>query len=171
MSNESREQLRIRVSPETAVKTPEKPSVSKETGKKAAEILKTETAEAREGQEGVEISEGKVAEEISEDKRYAPYTGGGAGYSADQIEAIRAKLLAALPPQEIMVRQIKRKLFRDRKELAKKMKKAVGHADRKAFELTIIVAQLRKISEYFSLLAHATYELIKNLWLKIVHGV
>lgn len=171
MGNEAKEQLRTRVSPETAVKAPEKPSVSKETGKRAAEILKSQSAEAQEGQEGVELSEGKISEQASEDKRYAPYSGAGTGYSADQIEVIRAKLLAAIPPQEVMVKQIKNKLFKDRRDLAKRMKKVIGKADRKAFELNIIVAQLRKISEYFSLLAHATYELVKTLWLKIVHGV
>lgn len=171
MANEAREQMGTRGSVETSVRTPEKSSVSQETGKRTAEILKTESAEAAEGQEAVELSEGKISEQTSEDKRYAPYTGAGRGYSADQIEAIRAKLLAAIPPQEIMVKQIKNKLFKDRRDLAKRMKKVIGKADRKAFELNIIVAQLRKISEYFSLLAHATYELVKTLWLKIVHGV
>lgn len=169
MGNESKEQLRPRVSTETK-KAPEKSLKDKETGRKASEILKSENVEAVEGQEGAE-SMGKVGEEASEDKRYAPYTGSATGYSADQIEAIRAKLLAALPPQEIMVRQIKKKLFSDQKEITKKMKRARKNADRKAFEFTIFVAQLRKIKEYFSLLAHATFELVKNLWLKIVHGV
>ncbi len=169
MGNEAKEQLRPRVSTD-AKKAPEKSLKDKETGRKAAEILKSEGVEANEGQEGTEAM-GKVGEEASEDKRYAPYTGSGAGYSADQIEIIRAKLLAALPPQEVMVSQIKEKLFSDQKEITKKMRKAKKKADRKAFELNIFVAQLRKIREYFSLLAHATFELVKNLWLKIVHGV
>ena len=95
MGNEAKEQLRPRVSTD-AKKAPEKSLKDKETGRKAAEILKSEGVEANEGQEGTEAM-GKVGEEASEDKRYAPYTGSGAGYSADQIEIIRAKLLAALP--------------------------------------------------------------------------
>jgi len=170
MGNEAKEQLRPRVSSDTA-KAPEKSLKDKETGRKTAEVLGKEGSEAKEGQAGVELSEGKVGESASEDKRYAPYSGGGTGYSADQIEAIRAKLLAALPPQEVMVRQIKKKLFNDQKEIIKKIRRATKRADRQAFELNIFVAQLRKIREYFSLLAHATFELVKNLWLKIVHGV
>lgn len=141
----------------------EKPQASKEVKKKASEVL--------EGAEGAEFSEGKVSEVAGEDKTFAPQAGGQRTYTADEIEVIRAKLLAALPPQEIMIRQIRRKLYREEKVLTKRMNKLRKKSHTHAFELTLVVAQLRKIREFFQMLAHATYEMIKHLWLKIVHGV
>lgn len=172
MDSASREKLESRVASE-AQKGPaqaEKILGAKEVKQKASEVLKTESAEAVEGQEGVELSEGKVSEVSSEDKAYAPQ-GSGKAYSADEIEAIRAKLLAALPPQEVMMKQIRKKLGQQEKVLTKRMKKLQKKSHKNAFYLTIVVAQLRKVREYFSRLAHATYELVKHLWLEIVHGV
>lgn len=146
-----------------------KPAETREIKQKASEVLGA--SESVEGQEGVELSEGKVAESASEDKAHAPAAKGGKTYSADEIEAIRAKLLAALPPQEVMIREIRKKLVKEEKVLTKRMKKLQKRAHTHAFQLTIVVAQLRKIREFFSMLAHATYEMVKHLWLKIVHGV
>lgn len=148
----------------------EKLAASAEVKQKAKEVIKTEVAEAAEGTLGIELSEGKVAEEAGEDKVYAP-VGGKSQYSDDQIEAIRAKLLAALPPQEVMIKQIRQRLRNQEKHLTKRFTKLKKKANTHAFQLNIVVAQLRKIREFFSLLAHATYEMVKHLWLKIVHGV
>lgn len=166
----SREKLESQTSSEAVKPLPKKPEGLKEVKKTAEKVLRAETAEAYEGQEGAEFSEGKVSESASEDKTHAPQTG-ASSYSVDQIEAIRAKLLAALPPQEIMIKQIKKTLHRREKILTERMKKLQKKSHLHAFHLNIIVAQLRRIREYFSMLAHATYELIKHLWLKIVHGV
>ncbi len=149
----------------------EGPGETKEIKKKASKVLESRGAEAAEGQEGVELSEGKISETVGEDKAHAPQGQGAKTYTADEIEVIRAKLLAALPPQEVMIKQIKRKLYRQEDVLTKKMKKYRRKAHRHAFELTIVVGKLREIHAYFTMLAHATYELIKHLWLKIVHGV
>lgn len=170
MANESKEQLRVRSVSEKQ-RGPSKPETLQEIKKKAADVVKTESAETAETQEGVEMAEGRVSESASEDKSRAAQTGGKRSYTADEIEAIRAKLLAALPSQDVMLKQIKRTLYSEEKTLMKKMKRARKQAHKRAFELTIIVAQLRKIREYFSILVHATYEMVKNLWLKIVHGV
>lgn len=145
--------------------------------KRAGEIQKEavsviEVAEAKEGAEGtVEFAEGKIAEEISEDKKRAPVTGLGGALTADEIEVIRAKLLANLPPQEVMVKQIRRKLETREKQLRKDYKKFKKMGHKAAFQLTKIVASIRKIQEYFLVLAHATFDVVKQLWLKIVHGV
>lgn len=149
----------------------EKHEAAKEVKKKTSEILHEQSAEAIPGAESSEFVEGKVSETISEDKAFAPAASGKSAYTADEIEIIRAKLLAALPPQEVMMKQIRRKLYREEKVLTQRMNKLRKKSHTKAFELTIVVAQLRKLREYFSMLAHATYEMIKHLWLKIVHGV
>lgn len=173
MDNQSREKLDSHASLETskAAERTEKPAASKEVKSKASELLKTESAEGKEGQEGTELSEGRVGEVSGEDKAYAPAGQGKTNMSTDEIEAIRAKLLAALPPQEIMIKQIKKKLYNNEKVLTKQMNKLSKNAHRNAFQLNIVVGQLRKVREFFSMLAHATYEMIKHLWLKIVHGV
>lgn len=148
-----------------------KPEGAAEVKKKASEVLHAEGVEMPEGAEGAEFIEGKVSEVAGEDKAYAPQAGGQKTYTVDEIEAIRAKLLAALPPQEIMIRQIRRKLYREEKVLTQRMNKLRKKSHTHAFQLTLVVTQLRRIREYFSMLAHATYEMIKHLWLKIVHGV
>lgn len=148
----------------------EKPKVQSEVSeKKALDVI--QDVEGVESQAGVEFVEGKVGEVAGEDKAHFPAGGSPKTYSADEIEAIRAKLLAALPPQEVMIKQIRHTLNRREKILTKRMKKLQKRSHLHAFELNIVVAQLRKVREYFSVLAHATYELIKHLWLKIVHGV
>lgn len=167
----SRERLE-KSAPETIspVEKHEKPGAAKEIKKRASEVLSAEMTEKVEGAEGVELSEGRVSEVSTEDKAQAPATSGKA-HSADQIEAIRAKLLAALPPQDVMIREIRKKLYKSEKVLTKRMNKLQKKAHLNAFHLTIVVAQIRKIKEYFAMLAHATYEIVKHLWLKIVHGV
>lgn len=144
---------------------------AKEFRKEAAEVV--ESVEAREGKEAaVEFAEGKISETVREDKKKGPAgKGAGGALTADEIEAIRAKLLANLPPQAVMMKQIRKKLMKDEKHLNKEFKqlKRMGHTA--AFQLNRVVAQLRKIHEFFSLLAHATFDMVKQLWLKIVHGV
>lgn len=173
MDNSSPEKLRPSITTERERKAPShKPETVKEVHKKTSEVMKQgEAAESAEGMAGVESFEGKVSEVAGENKSFAPTAGFGKNYSADEIEAIRAKLLAALPPQEVMIKQIRRKLYAQEKVLTKRMKKLKKKAHKHAFQLTIVVMQLRKLREYFSMLVHATYEIIKHLWLKIVHGV
>ncbi|MEK9132486.1 MAG: hypothetical protein AAB606_02140, partial [Patescibacteria group bacterium] len=135
----------------------DKPQAAKEVKKAASRIL--EAGESAEGAEGVELGGERVSESASEDKKQAPAGGGSKSYSSDEIEAIRAKLLAALPPQEVMIREIKRKLYSEEKVLAKRMSKLQGNAHKHAYELNIVVMQLRKVKDFFSMLAHATYEM------------
>ena len=172
MDNAAQEKLRISGSPSDGGRRPEKPETTREVHKKTSEVIHAAPGqETVESQQGVEFSEGKVSEASSEDKAYAPAAGSAKNFSADEIEAIRAKLLAALPTQEVMMKQIRKKLNLEEKALTKRLKRLRKKAHTQAFQLTIIVAQLRKIREYFSMLVHATYEMIKHLWLKIVHGV
>lgn len=168
MDTKSQEKLRLDGGLESPGRGAEKqkPKESKEVKKKTAEVLQ---ADGIEDQEGLET--GKVSEQTSEDKSTAPAASGGKTYSNDEIEAIRARLLKALPPQAVMIRQIRKKLVSDEKVLTKRMNKLRKKAHLHAYEMTKLVMQIRKIKEYFSMLAHATYEMIKHLWLKIVHGV
>lgn len=172
MANPSPEKLKLGgVSSEKPRTAPEKRTEAEKVKRETEQVLSTETVEAIEGQEGVEFSEGKVSEVAREDKSQASGASGKRAYTADEIETIRAQLLKALPTQEIMIRQIRKKLYSQEKVLTHRMKKLRKKAHLNAFQLTIVVAQLRKIREYFSMLVHATYEMVKHLWLKIVHGI
>lgn len=138
----------------------------------ASRIIDTAGVESAEGKDaGLELSEGKVSEIATEQRKKAASSGIPVTRTADEVEAIRAKLLQNLPPAEVMVAQIKQSLRRDQKQLQKHFKKAQKIGDKAAFQLNVIVAQLRKIREYFAMLANATFEVLKQLWLKIVHRV
>lgn len=172
MDNKTQEREKLHAVPSVETARQEaKPETPNKIGKakEVKEVLETTGLEALESAEGIEA--GKASEVTAEDKTHAPAGGSQKAYSTDEIEVIRAKLLAALPPQEVMIKQIRNKLSRQEKVLTKRMKKLQKKSHIHAFELNIVVAQLRKVREYFSMLAHATYELIKHLWLKIVHGV
>lgn len=153
-------------------KGPDRPHSDSDVKRAASELVQnvngTENAET---QDGVEMGSGNVSEDASEDKNKAAQGGGKKAYSTDEVEAIRAKLLAALPPQEVMIKEIKKKLYKQEDDLSKRMKKLSKHSHTQSYQLTIVISQLRKIREYFSMLAHATFDIVKHLWLKIVHGV
>ncbi|MFA6521562.1 MAG: hypothetical protein WCT53_04215 [Candidatus Gracilibacteria bacterium] len=149
----------------------EKPSAAKEAGKKASDVLGANSVDNAESQDGAEAIDGKISESAGEDKSKYAAGQGKAKRTDDEIEAIRAKLLAAIPPREVMIKQITKKLRQEEKKLTKEFGKLSKTAHKNAFQLNIVVMQLRKVKDYFAILAHATYELIKHLWLKIVHGV
>lgn len=169
--NKLRENLSSEKVHQEATKASEKPKSDAEVKRAASEVMQQAGTESAESQEGVESGTGRVSEQASEDKNQAATGGAKRSYSADEVEAIRAKLLAALPPQDQMIREIRKKLYKEEEILVKRMKKLQKNSHTQAFQLTIVVRQLRKVREYFSTLAHATYEMIKHLWLKIVHGV
>lgn len=171
MDQRERERLSPRPSTEKQEKGPQKPEHAKNVQKQAQELLHaTDSGESAEGQEDME-ADGRVSEGTGEDKSRAPVGGSTAQYTDDQIEAIRAKLLANLPTPEIMIKQIRKKLNKEEKVLTKRMAKLQKKSHLNAYQLTQVVAKLRKIREYFAMLARATFEMIKHLWLKIVHGV
>lgn len=169
--NKPQENLNIERPSSQTPKTTERTKKDSEVARATSEVIQTDGIDANEGQEGVEAGLGRVSEGASEDKNKAAQGGAKRVYSNDEIEAIRAKLLAALPPQEVMIREIRKKLYNQEKILTKRMKSLQKHSHTQAFHLTIVISQIRKVREYFSILAHATYEMIKHLWLKIVHGV
>lgn len=140
--------------------------------KEASRVFEAGGVEVVSGKEkGVEFAEGKVSETVTEQKKKGPAGVWPVTRTADEVEAIRAKLLQNLPSQEMMVHQIKQTLRGQEQSLNKQYKKLKRMGDKAAYQLNIVVAQLRKIREFFSMLANATFEIIKQLWLKIVHGV
>jgi len=175
MDNKNQEKIKGAVSPEVKGEKHERPNALKELKERASKVVGTvESGDAtsfEDSESGSERPSEFASESTSEDA-----SGGGAGSAAktqndETIDEIRAKLLKALPPQREMVRQIKRTLLRQEKDLTKRMNSLQRRSHTTAFELTNVVAKLRQVQDFLSILAHATYEVIKNLWLKIVHGL
>lgn len=104
--------------------------------------------------------------------------GSGSGTSAAQVasqaqraafEEEKKALIASKPPVQEMVREINAKLTQEKKDLKIDERKYRWTGDLN--NLGKIVARLREINETMATVAHATYELLKKLWLKIVHGI
>lgn len=137
---------------------------------KAAELIGKDAS--LEGQEGSGNVDGNISEDVGEDKNTGSQGGvHGGALTDEEKEELRAKLLASVPTQEVMIKEIRKKLISQERHLIKKITKLESKAHKNAFQLTIMVQQLRMVREYFRQIARATYELVKHLWLKIVHGV
>lgn len=172
MTADSKEQLHSQPNSETADKGSAHTSElreSKDIQKGASDVLKN--GESDEGSEDSESADGNVSENASDDKSKAGQGGGKKKYTDDEIEAIRAKLLASAPPHEMMVKEIRKKLFKEEHQLEKECSKYLARADKNAYELSVVVRKMRQVKAYLAIIAHATYEMVKHLWLKIVHGV
>lgn len=89
--------------------------------------------------------------------------------TTDEAAALKAKLLASPPSQRQMVRQIRAHVHREIEQLevlAKKSRK-VGHF----YEFSEAVRKTRELKVLLRMLFHATADFVRNLWLKVVHGI
>lgn len=105
-------------------------------------------------------------------------TGGIGDQTAAQIasqaqraafEQKKKELIASQPPAPQMVQEISTTLQHEKKQLKAEEKKFRRSADLN--NLGKIVARLREINEIVDTIAHATYEILKKIWLKVVHGI
>ena len=135
--------------------------------KKGAESVLEATDSAEDGGEAM----GNVSEEASENKSGPSQGGSTKSMTADEIEQLRAKLLASAPPEEMMVKQIAKSLRKQEKELEHEYHKLASNPSKNPSRYVEVVSNLRQISMYFESLLSATYEYVKHLWLKIVHGI
>jgi hypothetical protein len=155
-----------------------------EQGEKLDTGASTEVARTIENAATAEVTSesGEISEKQREDDKKQMSGGNGAkqqkkDISAEEVEAIRSKLLAQISkmgPQKakrMMVSQIKAKLSTKERHLEKEYRKLSRMGHKAAYRLVQVVARLRKVREYFSKLADATFEVMKQLWLKIVHNV
>ncbi len=158
------------VNPESGkeqVKTAEKPQVrkmEKEEVEKAKVSVDLGGLETAEGAEAAEISPDKVSEK--ESKAKDQYAGTGAATTQNQSAAATFQ---PLPATKIMKSQVQRELKKEIKSLHKKIKKVMNKKGTvEAHQLNILTAQLRKLRELLASLAHATTDLIKDLWMRFV---
>lgn len=130
--------------------------------------------------EGINLGTEKISEKIGE---HTSENAGSVGKTQQQTsqvakkaskvkesaDAIKARLMNSMPTEQVMKREIKTMLDQDIHQLLKKAHLAEKKGN--AFELNRLVAKIRAIKDILASIAHATYEMLKNLWLKVVHGI
>lgn len=79
--------------------------------------------------------------------------------------ALRDRLLATAPKESVMRVQIKEVLLKEKEALQKEVKK---HKHNYAL-LSEAMAKLRAVVKLLEDIRHASYELLKDIWLKVIH--
>lgn len=142
--------------------------IKKEKEEKLSEL----TEETRGEIESSEIVDHEKISETGEVKEgeKASKTAAKAKVKKKSPAQIRAELIASKPSAAQMKKEIKEKLNVEMKELngkLRKIKDKVGFA----YEVNMIVAKMRQIKEVLAGLVNAAYEVLKSVWLKVVHGI
>lgn len=135
----------------------------------------TSVLEGVEGAEGAEGVDGKIAELAHEGVgEHRQSTAGKfqqfqTQMTAAQAEALKKKLLEMPPPRKQMIREIQKHIHREIKVLQKNAAKCEKQGKFK--ELNELVRCMRELTDLLNRLIHATADVVKNLWLKVVHGI
>ncbi|MDP4008087.1 MAG: hypothetical protein Q8P68_02745 [Candidatus Peregrinibacteria bacterium] len=117
-------------------------------------------------------SMGNVSESSSEGKERKGdgiFSSGAKGDDDDDAQKIIQRIIDSKPTKKQMLNDIHKHFKKEQKVLHKKMVKYAKQGD--WYEYTGAMAKLRQIRDMFSNLAHATYDALKNAWLKVVHGI
>lgn len=172
---DSREQIdHHSTAPKAAEKQDAGPKITgNENVKKGAESVLGAAAEGADSNEDGGEAMGNVSESNSEDKKTGSQGGakGGKAMTTDEIEQLRAKLLASAPPQTDMVKQIRRVLSDQEHKLEDEFSDLASNPQKDPAKFVEVVSKMRQIRVYFDSMLNATYEYVKHLWLKIVHGI
>ncbi|MBI4235552.1 hypothetical protein HY604_04605 [Candidatus Peregrinibacteria bacterium] len=124
--------------------------------------------------EGMESVDGKVAETLGEDKSKLGDSKPGSATYGQKIDpaAIKAQLLKNLPDQKVMMLQVSKEIHKEIKYLHKKaMKMMRTPGDVNYFEMSNLMKKLREMKGILSELFKASFETLKTLWLRFVHGL
>lgn len=124
--------------------------------------------------EGMESVDGRVAETLSEDRsKIGDIKAGGFVYRQKvDPTAIRAQLLQNLPDQKVMMVQVSKEIHKEIKYLHKKaMKMLRTPGEVNYFEMSNLMKKLRELKGILSDLFRASFETLKTLWLRFVHGL
>ncbi len=89
------------------------------------------------------------------------------------LNAIKTELLKTVPKSESVLRKtIERKIQKEINSLHKEAMKMVNSANKaNYFEMTNIVRKIRELKGILAQLAKMTYENLKVLWLRYIHGI
>lgn len=124
--------------------------------------------------EGMESVDGKVAETLGEDRNKTGdnKTGGFVYKQKVDPAAIRAQLLQNIPDQKVMMMQVSKEIHKEIKYLHKKaMKMMRTPGEMNYFEMSNLMKKLRDLKGILSELFKASFETLKTLWLRFVHGL
>lgn len=131
-----------------------------------------ETTEIAEKIEAVEIPSEKVTENVSEKRDKKGDSAAFASQKASQVKKIREELLKNPPSEKQMRREVEMALGKEIKKLQKQTNAIIYNpANRDFHKLNIVVQKLREFRRILASLAQVTYEMLKNLWLRFVHGI
>jgi len=165
--------------PETKEKSAEKSDSSSsveqvDTGDSREGIGAVLSVESAESAEGVEVMNGPA-----EKARRGPGEQGGSGMPAgkgddgqqgdDGESAFVKQLKASKPAKNMMVKQVRSELHKKIKVLMKDAQKHKSQGDFHAYSNSI--AEIRENQSILARMAKLTYEALKNVWMKVMHGV
>ncbi len=141
--------------------------------KKGAESVLGSAESGETSEDGVEGGDGKVSESTSEDKSKQGQSSGGKGKAMtnDEKEQQKAKLLANPPLEREMIRQISKVLDKQKHKLEDEADSLLSSPQKNPSRLVEVIGKIRAINQHFESMVGATYEFLKHLWLKIVHGL
>ncbi|MBU1992890.1 MAG: hypothetical protein ABH856_00745 [Patescibacteria group bacterium] len=119
--------------------------------------------------EAVEIPKEVTEKKEKAQERKAASTAKAKAYKAKQL---KAELLKNPPTEEKMRKEVDRAISKEVGQLEKQRNRILHNpANRNFYQLNIIVQKLRELKHILANLAQATYEMLKNLWLRFVHGI
>ena len=154
-----------------------KPSIKHERRDESTESLPTK-ADVSEFVDELEGAEGEGTGEVAEKKEgigeNRQATGGkfqqfSKKMTDEEAESLKKKLLEKPPMRREMVQEIRSHIHKEIIQL----EKAAGRYKRKGKfrELAYTVRRIRELRGILSDLFNATAEMVKNLWLRVVHGI
>lgn len=146
-------------------KSPEKSAKKDSREVKEAVRVGKEALGTIESIESVEAT-GEVSE-VSSAKKEGGMQGTISGMTYAQV---KAALLQNMPTEREMVKQIETQIRQEIKVLHKRAMKMVAQKG-SFFEINNIMKKVRELRGILAMLAKASYEALKTLWLRFVHGV
>ena len=87
----------------------------------------------------------------------------------EEAEALKKKLLKSPPTKRQMVQEVRKHIHHEILVLQKSARRQGRSGDYHG--LSASIARIRELRGVLWQLFHATTEAIKNLWLKVVHGI
>ncbi len=148
-------------------KKPETQSESTEEAAPSVESSDDSIVDSNETSEFVDKLPSEAGENASEDKSQS--SGGGATAQGDDDDVTIDPGLQEIkfPSRAVMKRNVRVALIKEEGRLMNEAKKHSRHGN--YFELNNVLAKIREIRFTLSELVRATYEQVKNLWIKYVY--
>jgi hypothetical protein len=129
-------------------------------------------AEAQETAEKIEAVEIPKPSEVAKETRDKKGDGASPAAKAAKVKKIKAELLKNLPAEKVMKEEVESALKKNVRSLEKQRNRIMNNPVTRDFhKLNGIVQKLRELKHILADLAEATYEMLKNLWLKFVHDI